>query len=64
MGLNISQAIWQSYINVTLDCLQSRKYCEGIMDVFILFTPDKKSHKANLADLLKTLLNIWIEDFS
>ena len=27
MGLNISPSIWQSYINVILDCLQSRKYC-------------------------------------
>ena len=32
MGLNISSAIWQSYINAILDCLQSRKYCEVIMD--------------------------------
>ena len=29
MGLNISPSIWQSYINAILDCLQSRKYCEG-----------------------------------
>ena len=27
MGLNISPAIWQSYINANLDCLQSRRYC-------------------------------------
>ena len=27
MGLNISPSIWQSYINMILDCLQSRKYC-------------------------------------
>ena len=26
LGFNISPAIWQSYINVILDCLQSRKY--------------------------------------
>ena len=31
MGLNISPSIWQSYINVILDCLQSRKYCKAIM---------------------------------
>ena len=30
MGLNISPAIWQSYINAILDCLQSRRYCEAI----------------------------------
>ena len=29
MGLNISPAIWQSYINADLDCLQIRKYCEN-----------------------------------
>ena len=34
MGLNISPSIWQSYINAILDCLQSRKYCEAIMDDF------------------------------
>ena len=32
MGLNISPSIWQSYINAILDCLQSRKYCEAIID--------------------------------
>ena len=32
IGLNISPSIWQSYINVILDCLQSRKYCKAIMD--------------------------------
>ena len=31
MGLNISPAIWQSYINAILSCLQSRKYCEAIV---------------------------------
>ena len=32
MELNISPSIWQSYINAVLDCLQTRKYCEAIMD--------------------------------
>ena len=41
MGLNISSTIWQSYINVILDCLQSRKYCEAIMDDLLLFIPSK-----------------------
>ena len=36
MGLNISPAIWQSYINTTLSCLQSRKYGEVIMDDLLL----------------------------
>ena len=44
LGLNISPSIWQSYINTILDCLQSRKYCEAIMDDLLLFTSSKKSH--------------------
>ena len=32
MGLNVSPPIWQSYINTILNCLESRKYCEAIMD--------------------------------
>ena len=53
MGLNISPSIWQSYINVILSCLQSKKYCEAIMDDLLLFTPSKNSHIAKLEDLLK-----------
>ena len=55
MGLNISPVIWQSFINEILDCLQSRKYCEAIMDDLLLFTPMKSSHFAKLKDLLKAL---------
>ena len=55
MGLNISPAVWQSYINVILSCLSSRKYCEAIMDDLLLFTPTKESHFAKLEDLLKAL---------
>ena len=55
MGLNISPAIWQSYINAILDCLQSRKYCEAIMDDLLLFTPSKSSHFDKLEDLLRAL---------
>ena len=55
MGLNISPAIWQSYINAILDCLQSRKYYEAIMDDLLLFTPSKGSHFDKLEDLLKAL---------
>ena len=54
MGLNISPSIWQSHINAILECLQSRKYCETIMDDLLPFTPSKKSHLAKLKDLLKT----------
>ena len=56
MELNISPSIWQSYINTILDCLQSRKYCEAIMDDLLLFMTTKKSHRAKLEDLLKPLL--------
>ena len=48
MGLNISPSMWQLYINATVDCLQSRKYCEAIMDDLLLFMPAKKSHIAKL----------------
>ena len=44
MGLNISPSIWQSYINMILSCLQSKKHFEAIMDDLILFTPSKESH--------------------
>ena len=56
MGLNISPSIWQSYINTMLLCLQSRKYCEVIMDDLLLFTPTKKVYISKLEDLLKALL--------
>ena len=56
MGLNISPAIWQSYINAILDCLQSRKYCAAIMDNLLLFTPSKETHMAKLEDSLKVIL--------
>ena len=56
MGLNISPLIWQAYINAILDCLQSKKYCEAIMDDLLLFTPSKNSHITKIEDLLKVLL--------
>ena len=56
MGLNISPSIWQSYINMILDCLQNRKYCKAILDDLLLFTPSKRSHIEKLEDLLKALL--------
>ena len=55
MRLNISPAIWVSYINVISDCLQSRKQCEGNMEELLLFTLSKKTHMAKLKDLLKAL---------
>ena len=56
MGLNISLSIWQSYMNAILECLQSRKYCEAIIEDLLLFTSSKKSHIAKLENLLKALL--------
>ena len=53
IGLNISPSIWQSYINAILECLQSRKYCEVIMDDLLLFTPSKKSHIAKINRIVK-----------
>ena len=55
MGLNVSLPIWQLYINTILNSLQSRKYCEAIMDDLLLFMPSKKVHLAKLEDLLKAL---------
>ena len=46
MGLNISLSIWQSYINAILSCLQSKKYCDTIMDDLLLITPSKGAHVA------------------
>ena len=61
MGLKISPSIWQSYINAILDFLQSRKYCEAIMDDLLLFTPSKETHMNKLEDLLKVLLKNGLE---
>ena len=55
MGLNVSPPIWQMYINTILNSLQSRKYCEAIMDDLLLFTLSKKVHIDKLEDLLKAL---------
>ena len=60
MGSNISPSIWQSYINAVLDCLQSRKHCEAIMDDLLLFTPLKRVHMAKLEDLLKTCYRVTV----
>ena len=54
--LNVSTPIWQTYINTIFNCLESRKYCEAIMDDLLLFTPSKQSHMTKLEDLLKALL--------
>ena len=55
MGLNISPAVWQLYINAILSCLFNRKYCEAIMDDLLLFKPNKQMHFEKLIDLLRAL---------
>ena len=55
MGLNISPAVWQSYINAILSCLSSRKYCKAIMDDLLVFMPNKQTHFEKLTDLLQAL---------
>ena len=64
MGLNISPPIWQSDINSILNCLQSRKYCEAIIDDLLLFTPTKSSHLEKLEDLSKGFAQERSKDFS
>ena len=61
MGLNVSPPIWQMYINAILNSLQSRKYCEAIMDDLLLFTLSKKAHIARLEDFLKALRKNGLE---
>ena len=56
MALSVSLPIWQIYINTILNCLESRKYCETIMDDLFPFLPSKQSHMRKLKDLLKALL--------
>ena len=61
MGLNISPLIWQSYINAILNCLQSKKYCEAIMDDLLLFTPSKNFHIAK-SELIRGTIKEWFEN--
>ena len=56
MGLDVSPLIWQTYRNTILNCLESRKYCEAIMDDLLLFMASKQSHMRKLEYLLKALL--------
>ena len=63
-GLNIPPSFWQSYINVILDCLQSRKYCEAIMDDLLLFTPSKKISHGQIGRLIEGIVEEWVKDLS
>ena len=62
IGLTISVAIWQSYINAISDYLQGRKYYDAVMDDILLFTPNKKTYNAKLEYFLKTLIKKWIKN--
>ena len=62
MGLNVSPPIWQAYINTILNSLQSRKYCEVIMDDLLLFTLSMKAHMDKLEDLLEGIEKEWFEN--
>ena len=80
MGLNISPSIWQSYIDAILECMQSRKHCEAIMDDLLLFTPLKRAYIAKLyivkalvknslispmkCQLFKQNCSIWVMSYS
>ena len=64
MGLNVSPPIWQTYINTILNCLESRKYCEAIMDDLLLFTPSKPSQINKVRRLVKGITKEWTENIS
>ena len=56
MGLNISPLIWQSYINTSLECLQSRIHCKAVMGNLLIITPSKKSTYGKIRRLAKALV--------
>ena len=64
MGLNISPTIWQSYINTILNCLQSRKYCEAIMDDLLHFHPNQIITFWKAWRSVTSFAQEWSEDFS
>ena len=64
MGLNVSPPIWQMYTNAILNSLQSRKYCEVIMDDLLLFMPSKRAHMAKIGRSLKGIKKEWFENIS
>ena len=64
MGLNVSPPIWQTYMNAILNSLQSRKYCEAIMDDLLLFTPSKRVAYGQIGTSLKGIKKEWFENIS
>ena len=63
VGLNISPAVWQSYINAILNCLSRKKYCVAIMDDLLLFMLNKQKHFEKLVDLLHPLCKKGLKIF-
>ena len=61
MGLHISPSIWQSYLNAILDCLQSRKYCEAIMDDFYCSFLQRVAH-VKIGRSNKGIAKEWIKN--
>ena len=63
MGLNISPAVWKSYINTILSCLSSRNYCEAIMDTMPHISQEPTTTpKPITADYLNALLQMQRTD--
>ena len=63
MGLNLSPAIQQSYINTIQDCLQSRNYCEEIMDDILLLTPQNNT-SGRIRRFTESIVKEWTENIS
>ena len=66
MGLNISPSIWQSYINMILDCLQSRNIVRQSWVIFFYSHHQRSPIWDKLEDLIfiKSVVEEWVKDFS
>ena len=56
MGVSVSPAIWQTFINKVLDELPNRKHFLAIMDDCMIHSKKKKDHLTHLIALLKALI--------
>ena len=59
MGLNISPAFWQSYINAILDCLETRKHCKAISWMIYYFSPHEESTYGKIRRFVKGSAEEW-----
>ena len=50
--------------NAILDCLQSKKYCEAIMDDLLLFTLSKEAHMSKFRRLADSFIKEWVENIT